>query len=114
MILLHFRKSGRQPQGSGGTDAFAQLQEVADPAAVPPDDADAEAETETDGLRRRALELVRGQFEERTWQMFWRTFVDERSPVDVAADMGATPAAVRKAKSRVLHRLKDEFADLIQ
>jgi RNA polymerase sigma-70 factor (ECF subfamily) len=114
MILLHFRKSGRQPQGSGGTDAFAQLQEVADPAAVPPDDADAEAETETDGLRRRALELVRGQFEERTWQMFWRTFVDERSPVDVAADMGATPAAVRKAKSRVLHRLKEEFADLIQ
>ena len=114
MILLHFRKSGRQPQGSGGTDAFARLQEVADPTAAPPDDADTDAETETDGLRRRALELVRGQFEERTWQMFWRTFVDERSPVDVAADMGATPAAVRKAKSRVLHRLKEEFADLIQ
>ena len=114
MILLHFRKSGRQPQGSGGTDAFAQLQEVADPTAAPPDDADTGAATETDGLRRRALELVQGQFEERTWQMFWRTFVDERSPVDVAAEMGATPAAVRKAKSRVLHRLKEEFADLIQ
>jgi RNA polymerase sigma-70 factor (ECF subfamily) len=114
MILLHFRKSGRQPQGRGGTDAFALLQEVADPAAAPADDADAEADTETDGLRRRALELVRGEFEERTWQMFWRTFVDERSPVDVAAELGATPAAVRKAKSRVLHRLKEEFADLIQ
>jgi hypothetical protein len=25
--------------------------------------------------------------------MFWRTFVDERSPVDVADEMGATPAA---------------------
>ena len=114
MILLHFRKSGRQPQGSGGTDAFAQLQEVADPTAAPPDDADTDAETETDGLCRRALELVRVQFEERTWQMFWLTFVDKRSPVGVAAEMGATPAAVRKAKSRVLHRLKDEFADLIQ
>ena len=113
MILLHFRKGGRQPQGSGGSDALAQLQEVADPTSVPPDDAE-EAETETDGLRRRALDLVRGEFEERTWQMFWRTFVDERSPVDVAADMGVTPAAVRKAKSRVLHRLKEEFADLIQ
>jgi RNA polymerase sigma-70 factor, ECF subfamily len=114
MILLHFRKSGRQPQGSGGSDAFAQLQEVVDPTAAPPDDADTDAATETDGLCCRALELVRGQFEERTWQMFWRTFVDERSPVDVAAELGATPAAVRKAKSRVLHRLKEEFADLIQ
>jgi RNA polymerase sigma-70 factor (ECF subfamily) len=113
MILLHFRKSGRQPHGSGGSDAFARLQEVPDPAAVPPDDAE-EAQTETDGLRRRALDLVRGEFEERTWQMFWRTFVDERSPVDVAAEMGVTPAAVRKAKSRVLHRLKEQFADLIQ
>jgi RNA polymerase sigma-70 factor (ECF subfamily) len=114
MILLHFRKSGRQPQGSGGTDAYAQLQELADPLAAPPDDADDAAQTETDGLRRRALELVRGEFEDRTWQMFWRTFVDERSPVDVAAELSATPAAVRKAKSRVLHRLKEEYADFIQ
>ena len=39
---------------------------------------------------------------------------EERSVVDVAAELGVTPAAVRKAKSRVLHRLKVEFADLIQ
>jgi RNA polymerase sigma-70 factor (ECF subfamily) len=111
-ILLHFRKSGRQAQGSGGTDAFVQLQEVADPAADLPDDADAEAEG--DGLRRRALEIVRGQFEERTWRMFWLTVVDERSPGDVAAELGVSATAVRMAKSRVLRRLKEEFADLIQ
>jgi RNA polymerase sigma-70 factor (ECF subfamily) len=110
-VLLHFRKSGRQPQGSGGTDAFLRLNEVADPVADLPDEADAQAET--DGLRQRALELVRDQFEERTWRMFWVTFVEDRSPVDVAAELGVTPAAVRKAKSRVLHRLKAEFADLI-
>ena len=84
---------------------------MADPAADLPEDVD--AEMEVDGLRWRALELVRSQFEERTWQMFWRTFVDGRSPVDVAAELGVTPAAVRKAKSRVLHRLKEEFAELI-
>jgi len=112
MVLLHFRKSGRQPQGSGGTDALGRLQQVADPAADLPDDA--ETELEADGLRRRALELVRAQFEERTWEMFRLAFVAGRSPVDVAAELGVTPAAVRKAKSRVLHRLKEEFADLIQ
>jgi RNA polymerase sigma-70 factor, ECF subfamily len=112
LILLHFRKSGRQPRGSGGSDALAQLQQVAEPAADLPEDVD--AELETDGLRRRALELVRSQFEERTWQLFRRAFVEGRSPVDVAAELGVTPAAVRKAKSRVLHRLKQEFADLLQ
>ena len=112
MILLHFRKSGRQPEAGGGTDALARLQEVADPLSVAlPDEVD--AEVEMDGLRRRALDLVRVEFEERTWQMFWQTFIEDRSPVDVAADMGVTPAAVRKAKSRILHRLKEEFADLI-
>jgi RNA polymerase sigma-70 factor (ECF subfamily) len=113
MILLHFRRSGRQPQGSGGTDALVKLQEVADSTVDLPDDVDAEIEL-MHGVRHRALELVRGQFEERTWQMFWLTFVEERSPVDIAADLGVTPAAVRKAKSRVLHRLKQEFAELIQ
>ncbi len=34
MVLLHFRKSGRQPQAGGGTDALSRLQEVADPASA--------------------------------------------------------------------------------
>jgi RNA polymerase sigma-70 factor (ECF subfamily) len=110
MILLHFRRRSRQARGSGGTDAFVKLQEVADDAGL----SEADDEAEMDGLRWRALEIVRSEFEERTWQMFWLTFVDNRSPVDVAPELGVTPAAVRKAKSRVLHRLKEEFADLIQ
>ena len=114
MIQLHFRRSGRQARGSGGTDAFVKLQEVADDAGLPEADDEADDEAETDVLRWRALEIVRGEFEERTWQMFWLTFVENRSPVDVAPELSVTPAAVRKAKSRVLHRLKEEFADLIQ
>src|SRR5262249_9135205 len=112
MILLHFRRSDRQPRGSGGTEILTQPQEVTAPAAEPVGDED--EKTETDGLCRRALELVRGEFEERTWQMFWLTFVDERSAVDIAAELGITPAAGRKAKSRVLRRLKEEVADLIE
>jgi RNA polymerase sigma-70 factor, ECF subfamily len=46
--------------------------------------------------------------------MFWRTTVEDRAPVDLAAELGVTPAAVRKAKSRVLRRLKEEFGELIQ
>jgi RNA polymerase sigma-70 factor (ECF subfamily) len=112
MILLHFRRRGRQPQGNGGTDALLMFQQLPDANSDLPDDV--EAEIEMDGLRQRALELVRTEFEERTWQMFWLTFVDERSPVDVAADLGVTSAAVRMAKSRVLRRLKEEFSEMIE
>jgi RNA polymerase sigma-70 factor (ECF subfamily) len=65
------------------------------------------------GLYHRALELVRGEFEERTWQAFWRATVEGHAPADIAADIGVTPAAVRKAKSRVLLRLRQEVGDLI-
>jgi RNA polymerase sigma-70 factor (ECF subfamily) len=116
MVLQHFRKGARHPKARGGTDALLRLQEVeGDDAPGAADTADdANPAEELDGLRRRALELVRGRFEERTWQAFWQTVVEGRSPVDIAADMGVTPAAVRMAKSRVLHRLKEEFGELIQ
>jgi RNA polymerase sigma-70 factor (ECF subfamily) len=45
--------------------------------------------------------------------MFWQTAVENRSPVDVAAEMGVSPAAIHQGKSRVLRRLKAEVGDLI-
>jgi len=37
-----------------------------------------------------------------------------QAPVDVAAEEGVSPAAIRMAKSRVHRCLKEEFAELIQ
>ena len=111
MVLQHFRRGARHPRGSGGTDALLRLQEVEVGGAAEPTDED--SAEELDGLRRRALELVRGEFEERTWQFFWQTVVEGRAPVDLAADAVVSAAAVRMAKSRVLHRLKEEFGELI-
>jgi RNA polymerase sigma-70 factor (ECF subfamily) len=112
MVLLHFRGRGRSPQASGDTDVQLRMLEVVDPASLPPEEDDPPAEV--DVLYRRALELVRRQFEERTWHAFWQTVAEGRPPADVAADLGVTPAAVRKAKSRVLHRLKQQFGDLVR
>ncbi len=111
MVLQHFRRSGRGPRASGGTDALILLQAAEDATAS--DEGDDPVE-ELDGLRRRALELVRSEFEERTWRAFWMTVVEGRAPTDIAAEMGITATAVRMAKSRVLRRLKETFGDLIQ
>jgi RNA polymerase sigma-70 factor, ECF subfamily len=113
LVALYHRRQGRQPRAPGGTDALRRLQEIPADAPAMPDDAD-DPPAELRGLYHRALELVRGEFEKRTWRMFWLTVVEGRSPVDIAAELGVTPAAVRKAKSRVLHRLKQEVGDLIQ
>jgi RNA polymerase sigma-70 factor (ECF subfamily) len=109
MVLLHFRRSGQHPKARGGTDALVQLQQVAE--GILPDEEDPPAEIS--GLYQRALDLVRCEFEAKTWQMFWETVVHGRSPVDLAKEFGVTPATVRKAKSRVLRRLKEEVGDLI-
>jgi RNA polymerase sigma-70 factor (ECF subfamily) len=110
VLALHFRRRGRSTPAAGGSAAFAQLQQVADTPTQFPDD---DSREELQGLYRRALELVRGEFEDRTWRMFWRAVVDDRAPADVAAEFGVTAVAVRKAKSRVLQRLRAEVGDLI-
>ena len=109
-LVDQLRRGGRQPQGLGGTDAQRRLQDVADPLAH----LDEGAAEEAEGLRLRALELIRQEVEERTWEMFWLTVIEEQSPVAVAERLGVTPAAVRKAKSRVLHRLKGGFTELLE
>jgi RNA polymerase sigma-70 factor (ECF subfamily) len=74
-----------------------------------PDNEPAE-ETEKQLLFRRALELVQRDFEERTWQAFWK---DGMSPKDAGEELDMKPGTVRVAKSRVLARLRQEFGDLM-
>jgi RNA polymerase sigma-70 factor (ECF subfamily) len=109
-ILDHYRRLDRLPRGEGGSDAMQRMQEV---AGLPESEADSEEAGEVAATYRRALELVRCEFEDRTWQMFWRTAIDNQPADLVASDMGVTQAAVRKARSRILHRLREEVGDLI-
>ena len=108
-VLDHFRKLGREPGGAGGTDAqlrFANL-----PALQPPDADDSSERRADRGVVGRALELIRDEFEDRTWRAFWLTAVADRVPKEVALELGMTAGAVRVAKSRVLRRLREELGE---
>lgn len=108
-IADHLRRRGRQPQAPGGTDAQMRLLEIPNP------DASDEDPAEADLVRRqlrRVLEEVRGEFEERTWRAFWEVQMEERGTDEVGRELGMTAAAVRKAKFRVLRRLREELGDL--
>ncbi len=59
------------------------------------------------------LDLVRAEFENRTWEAFRRAVVEGQSPAQIAADLGMTIQAVYQAKSRVLRRLRQELDGLM-
>jgi RNA polymerase sigma-70 factor (ECF subfamily) len=110
-VTDHFRRSGVEPHAVGGSEAQARLAALPAPEDASEEDAAAEERAEQ-GLLHRALELIRGEFEERTWRAFWRTAVDGLAPRDVAAELSMSPGAVRVAKCRVLHRLRRELGDV--
>lgn len=65
-------------------------------------------------VTRRAMELIRSDFEAATWRAFWAVVVEGRTAEDTAAELGITPNAVYLAKGRVLRRLRAELAGLIE
>ena len=100
------RRRASAPRAVGGSDAHEQLQQVPD---LP---TETDVDVEDSSLVHRALELIRAEFEDRTWQAFWRSAVEEQATADIAGDLGMSKGAVRQAKCRVLGRLRQELEGL--
>ena len=100
------------PQAIGGTDMQLRLADIPEASG---DGSDcSQANDESAGVVRRALDVIRGDFQEQTWLAFLRTAVDGRAAHEVAGELGMTKHAVRQAKYRVLQRLREEFGNLVE
>jgi RNA polymerase sigma-70 factor (ECF subfamily) len=108
-IRDHFRAVGGQPSATGGSSALNHLYHLADP--VLSDDAPSEP-SDTTSLLRRAMEMVRVDFQRTTWDAFWRATVLGQPTDVIARELNVSTAAVRQAKSRVLRRLRQQLGDL--
>lgn len=64
-------------------------------------------------LIAQAFQLMRADFEPKTWQACWEFIVSEKSAAQVAAELKMTPKAVYMAKARVLQRLRQELDGLL-
>lgn len=62
----------------------------------------------------RALAIMKSDFQPATWQAFWEVGVLGRNVIEVAGELKLTPAAVYAAKARVLNRLRQELAGLLE
>jgi RNA polymerase sigma-70 factor (ECF subfamily) len=111
-VLAFLRSRNERPQAAGGSEAQQRLQEIAEPDAA--DASDSEEAEQFSLLVRHAMAQLRDEFQPKSWQAFWRTTVDQQASADVAVELGMTANAVRMAKSRVLHRLREELGDLVE
>jgi RNA polymerase sigma-70 factor (ECF subfamily) len=59
-----------------------------------------------------AMELIRGDFSEKTWQAFYRTVALGEAPSEVARDLQMTSAAVCMCRGRVLKRLRETIDEI--
>ncbi len=106
-IVDSLRRDVRNQPAAGGTTGLNVVHAV--PDILHEDDP-------TDGpsfsqLLYRALDQVQNEFEAKTWQAFWRTTIDAISARQVAEELDISPASVRKYRSRVLRRLREQMGD---
>jgi RNA polymerase sigma-70 factor, ECF subfamily len=107
-ILDLMRRKDRAAKPVGGSEAQARLLEV-------PDYHTDSGATEEDEhiLVRRAVDMVLDDCKEETRQAFLRVVIAGQRPADVARDLGMTANAVYLAKSHILRRIREEFAQLV-
>ncbi len=109
-LATFFGRAGRQPKARGGTEAQLQMGAIADPLV---DDGEEEQTSDHGHLVRRALEMVKPDFNEHTWQAFCRVAIEGHHVADVAADLGMSDQAVRQANYRIRRRLRMELEGLL-
>jgi RNA polymerase sigma-70 factor (ECF subfamily) len=106
----YWRTTGASRPASGGSGATAALQQIEDPDSDLNRQWDEEHDRYVIGC---LLDFVEEEFEPVTLRAFRRLALDGASGAEVAAELGLSVAAVYAAKSRVLHRIRQEAAGLI-
>ena len=105
-VRLFYRQRGDTPQAQGGSDIVRQLNQYPDWID---DDEEPATSCELRLLLQRTLVVIRDDFDDITWQAFWRLTVENHTTGDLAAELGISQGAVRQAKYRVLCRLREEM-----
>ena len=105
-----WRSRKNRPTATGDSDFQELLAQLEDPASSLTQIWNQDHDRH---ITRKLLEMLRPQFEPDTWQAFQRFALDGLSAVEVARELKVTPNVVFIAKSRVLARLRQEAAGLL-
>jgi len=109
-LAAHHRSRNSRPVALGASQEKCRLAQLTDPDSELSQLWDAEHDRH---VLRRLMDLIAPQFEPVTLAAFRRVAFDEVAPARVAEELGLSLNAVLLAKSRVLSRLRQEAAGLI-
>jgi RNA polymerase sigma factor (sigma-70 family) len=105
-----FRSRRTRPVAAGGSDGWAQLDQLAAQDSELSKLWDREHDRH---IANKVMRLVQGDVEPATWRAFARQVLEGQPAAAVAAELGLSHNAVLLAKSRVLKRLRAELAGLV-
>ena len=101
----YFSRQNPAEIGTGGSSGMIQMSQVESEDQF----GNALEREWREALFRRAVELVRADFQEITWRCFERVALQRESVDQVARDLEMTPGAVSQAKYRVLQAIREEI-----
>ncbi|HZZ71036.1 MAG TPA: RNA polymerase sigma factor [Pirellulales bacterium] len=110
-IVDFFRSQGPVLAPIGGSSAqqcFAQVAFDADSA-----DSDVDVDADKAMLCNRAIELISCEFPDWYKTAFLQLVIDQRPAQEIASELGKRVSAIHNVKARVLKRLREQFAELL-
>ena len=107
----YFRGQKYRPTATGDSDFLRRLDELESPASALSQLWDREHD---EHVAASLLRRVQGDFAPATWQAFRRHVLEGDPAVKVAEELGLSLNSVLLAKSRVLKRLRQELAGLVE
>jgi RNA polymerase sigma factor (sigma-70 family) len=110
-IIDYFRRQAVRPIATGRTDFADRLGELASPETDLSRIWDREHD---EHVARQAMKIIQPDFTPATWQAFRRQVIDGMPAATAAAEGGLSLNAALLAKSRILKRLRQEVAELIE
>ncbi|HJZ90338.1 MAG TPA: sigma-70 family RNA polymerase sigma factor [Gemmataceae bacterium] len=110
-ITDYFRRQAVRPIATGRTDLADRLGELASPQTELSRVWDREHDVH---VARQAMKIIEPDFAPATWQAFRRQVIDGVPAATAAAEGGLSLNAALLAKSRILKRLRQEVAGLIE
>ena len=106
-LVDHWRRTSKEPQGSGDPEIHTTLDNITDK-----DDQPLWNREYKQRLLNWAADQIRDEFTDSTWQAFWMTGVEGRPAKDVAETLGMNVSNVYVCKSRVIARMRERIKQI--
>jgi RNA polymerase sigma-70 factor (ECF subfamily) len=110
-VRAHWKSRRQQPRAALGADGDRVLAQLEDPNSALARQWDQEHDRH---VFQKLLAIVQADFDAQSWQAFTRFALDGQPAADVARDLALSERAVIQAKFRILKRLREEGAGLIE